>query len=173
MIWKLVDARRFIARSRLALLPTWFLFFLFLVLAHPSTGQVPAYSFTKTDTIRAIQRLFDYKRTGGRIYTAIGVPAAIGGAAAGFVGSALMVAITLGKNKNSILPITLLGGAIGLTPTGVGIGRLIRYSRRREDVLIDAYESGVPLPGFVRRKLRDRYFEFTAGAASSPPVSGR
>jgi hypothetical protein len=173
MIWKLFDARRPTARSRLALRPTWLLFFLFFILSQPSIGQDLAYSYTKTDTIRAIQRLFDYKRTGGRITTAIGVPITILGAGTGVVVGVLSSLVTLGRTENSIIPTALLYSSVGLTPTGIGISRLIRYGRRREDLIIDAYESGVPLPGFVRRKLRNRHFDFMAGAASSPPISGR
>lgn len=172
MIWKLTSVRLFIARSTQVFRPTWLPFILFIVLSEPSIGQAIPYSYTKKDTIQAIQRLFDNKRAGGRVTTAVGGSLAVIGAGAGlFVGGAVAL-ISLGQ-KNEILPITLASSAPGLLPTGFGIARLIRYSRRREDVLIDAYESGAPLPGFVRRKLRGRYIQLPAGAASSAPASGR
>jgi hypothetical protein len=83
---------------------------------------------------------------------------ALVGGVVGLFGSTFSALITLGQTKNSILSTTLLGSSVGLAPTGIGIGRLIRYSRRREDILLDAYESGDPLPAFIRRKLRPGYF---------------
>jgi hypothetical protein len=151
----------------------WLLIVLYIGLAYPSPGQTSTYSYTRADTIRAIQRLFDQKRMGGQITTAVGVPITILGAGTGILVSTLSALFSLGKTKNSILPTALLYSSFGLAPTGIGIGRLLRYSRQREELLIDTYESGVPLPAFVRRELRPRHFEFIAGAASSPPISGR
>jgi hypothetical protein len=131
---------------------------LFIGLSNRSPGQILPYPYTKTDTIRAVQRLFDYKRTGGRITTKVGGSLALIGAGAGLFAGGAVALINLGKTKNEILPITLAGSVPGFIPTGFGITRLIRYNRRREDRLLDAYESGAPLPGFARRKLRSRYF---------------
>jgi hypothetical protein len=159
MSQKVARTQFFYARiTLLAPRATWFLLLLFIARSHPSIGQPLPYSYTKMDTIRAVQRLFDQKRMGGRIATAVGIPVALVGGVVGLFGSTFSALITLGQTKNSILSTTLLGSSVGLAPTGIGIGRLIRYSRRREDILLDAYESGDPLPAFIRRKLRPGYF---------------
>jgi hypothetical protein len=168
MFQKLVELRFLLPQTTPIWRAKWFWVLLLFGFSYSSPGQIPAYAYTRTDTIRAIQFLFDQKRTGGQITTAVGVPIAIGGAVGGFLSSTLSSLVTLGKTKKSILPITILSGSIGLTPTVLGIDRLIRYSRRREDALIDAYESGAPLSAFVRRELKPRHFEFTIKTPVNP-----
>lgn len=112
--------------------------------------------YSRQDTVRAVLRLFDAKRTGGKAYTSLGITTTLAGALAGFVGGLLTSAIT--HDKDIVFRATLTGSSIGLLATGIGITKQIRFGQHREMVILDAFESGNPLPKGILRKLKARYF---------------
>ncbi|WP_019947446.1 hypothetical protein [Hymenobacter aerophilus] len=106
-------------------------------------AQVPA-----TDSTQAVQNLFAQRRTGGAIFTAIGVGATgaiVRGASSGDSG---------GNAGGAIVSALALGGV----PFGIGIGKLVRFSKTREAEIVAAYSAGKPIPRDIRRRLKSSHF---------------
>ncbi len=121
----------------------------FLTLALPAFAQqpVPGITLSRADSAQAVHRLFSKHRTGGIIWTIIGATATgrVIGAAAGSPGNA----------GGTATGIVVFGGV----PAGIGVGKLVRFSRSREDAAISALEAGKGLPHYVQRRLKKaKYF---------------
>jgi hypothetical protein len=123
----------------------------FLPLALPAFAQqpVPSASLSRADSVQAVHRLFSKHRTGGIVWTIIGAAFAgrIAGAAASGDGS--------GNAGGTAVGILAFGGV----PAGIGVGKLVRFSNRREEAAISALEAGKGLPHYVQRRLKNaKYF---------------
>ncbi|NVO31345.1 hypothetical protein [Hymenobacter lapidiphilus] len=106
-------------------------------------AQVPA-----TDSVQAVRNLFKQRRTGGAVFTALGIGAAgaiVRGASSGDSG---------GNAGGAIVSALALGGI----PIGIGIGKLVRFSKTREDEIVAAYNASKPIPRDIRRRLKARHF---------------
>ncbi|SET81655.1 hypothetical protein SAMN04487998_2874 [Hymenobacter actinosclerus] len=106
-------------------------------------AQTPA-----ADSAQAVQNLFKQRRTGGAVFTAIGVGATgaiIRGASSGDSG---------GNAGGAIVSALALGGV----PLGVGIGKTVRFSKTREAEIVAGYSAGKPIPRDIRRRLKSRHF---------------
>ena len=102
--------------------------------------------FTSTDTLQAIKKLFDRRRTG----------AAVGLTISG-ISFFFLIPITTSKSSDvfeSAKTITLLG----VLPATLSTIKLIRFSKKREAALIQSYQNGQPLPVYVKKRLIKRYF---------------
>ena len=110
-------------------------------------------TISHADTTRAIHALFSKHRTGGWIWTAIGSAFAIrivsvasnAGATQGFTGSPTGKVVGFG----------LFGGL----PTAIGIGKLVRFSKTKEDETVALHEKSNILPPYVKRRLNIHYFK--------------
>ncbi|MDB5239862.1 MAG: hypothetical protein JWP57_487 [Spirosoma sp.] len=113
---------------------------------------------SRSDSVLAIHRLFQSRRTSGKILTIGAVPIALG---ATFVGALITVG-NYYNNAGSPRPIVdgiASGIALaGLLPGIIGIPQLIRFRKKKENALVSAYEQGGPLPVSVRRRLKPNYF---------------
>ncbi len=125
------------------------LLFLFNGIAHAQTTQTgPAVSSSETiitssatDTVAAVKKLFAQRRRGGWFYTSR------------ITGFSILPAIALLALDSNPIGIGLIGASIG-----VGVGKLIRFSSKKENAIISAYQQGKPLPQPIRRRLKSKFF---------------
>lgn len=102
--------------------------------------------FTPADTIQAIIKLFARRRTG----------AAVGLTISG-ISFAFLLPITTSRGNDpfeAAKAITLLG----VLPATLSGSKLIRFSKNREAALVQSYQNGKPLPGYIKKRLIKRYF---------------
>ncbi|RTQ47516.1 hypothetical protein EJV47_19045 [Hymenobacter gummosus] len=116
-----------------------------------TTNSLADARYSRADTLRAVGHLFA-KRTKGAVgYTSAG---------ASIVSASLfrpkpdewVPAI----EKQSTRGGWLFGGAM----LGYGAARLSRYGAERFEQITAAYEQGEPLPPYVRRQLKTKYFRY-------------
>ena len=113
----------------------------------------------RRDTLGALTSLFQRRRRGGKVWVGIG--------AAG-----LLVPLRVAANPNTTTTNGVRtntesnGGAVAVValtfvgiPAAVGIGKLARFSEKREDELDRAYRSGQPLPRAIARRLTREDFK--------------
>lgn len=115
-------------------------------LAQQPAATTPAAS--QADTVQAVRQMFSKRRTGGWIWTAIGAAAAVRVVTAS-------VSEGDGNAGGTALGAVVLGGV----PAAIGVGKLARFSMEKEDAVLGAYGPGKPLPKYVRRRLKSKYFE--------------
>ncbi|RPD47131.1 hypothetical protein DNI29_13365 [Hymenobacter sediminis] len=119
------------------------------VSASASAQQVPAFPL---DTVQAMQRMFHKHRTGGWIWTAVGSVFAVRIASVAAGSSATDgFASTAG---GTVVGVGLFGGV----PAGIGIGKLTRFSKAKEQQTIELYQKSGILPPYVRKRLKPKYF---------------
>ena len=113
--------------------------------------SAPITSASRTDSVQAIHQLFSKHRTGGVIWSAIGVAFAVR-------------IITVASTSNSDAASgTAAGTAVGVgvfggVPAGIGVGKLLRFSNMRETEAVTACEQGKTLPKYIQRRLKSKYF---------------
>jgi hypothetical protein len=106
---------------------------------------------SRLDTVLAVRRLFKAKDAGSTE----------------MLGSGLLLVV--GTGIAAFAPPTVVGSlgstqapAVGLLSSGISIGvglvRSMRYRNKRRDEVLAAYEQGEPLPTYVRRRLKPKYF---------------
>lgn len=100
--------------------------------------DLPTKTYSKQDTSLAVKYLFADKRSSGKTLTMVGGMFVMGG----LIG----------------LPVALPVGIPGLVEAGFGLNRQIRFSRRREEILLNNYQAGATLPKRIQRRLKARYF---------------
>lgn len=113
-----------------------------------STTTAPS-TATKADTVQAVRTLFSKRRTGGWVWTTIGAVAAVRIATASASGD------TGGNASGAVIGATVVGGI----PAGIGIGKLTRFSKAKEDAVLTVYSQSKTLPPYVSRRLKRKYFE--------------
>jgi hypothetical protein len=102
--------------------------------------------YTSADTIQAITKLFARRRTG----------AAVGLTISG-ISFLFLLPITTSKSSDvfeSAKAITILG----VLPATLSSSKLIRFSKKREATIIQSYQSGKPIPSYIKQRLIKRYF---------------
>ncbi|WP_022824351.1 hypothetical protein [Hymenobacter norwichensis] len=104
---------------------------------------------TKADTAQAVRVLFAKRRTGGWVWTTVGAVAAVRIATASASGD------TGGNASGAFVGATVVGGI----PAGIGIGKLTRFSKAKEDAVLTVYSQSKTLPPYVSRRLKSKYFE--------------
>ncbi|MBD2715964.1 hypothetical protein KBK19_13055 [Microvirga sp. STR05] len=100
------------------------------------------------DSSQAVRNLFQQRRTGGGIFTAIGI------GATGAIARGLSSGDSGGNAGGAVVSIAALGGV----PAGIGISKLVRFSKTREEEIIAAHQQGKPVPNYVRRRLKAKHF---------------
>lgn len=115
-------------------------------------------SSRSADTVLAVQRLFKRRRTSGKILTIGAVPVALGATFAGAMISVYNYYGNSGSPKPFVDGIAFGVAGAGLLPGIIGIPQLIRFKKKREKAIISAYEQGSPLPVYVKRRLKPKFF---------------
>lgn len=137
---------------------------LLAVAAHPSHAQAtplptsPKLTVTSGDTIRAVQHLFERRRQGGKNWLYISVSGLLG--VARVLASPTTTTVNGYQTKSEVDggAAAVFGlGFLGL-PAGIGAGKLVRFSDKRETEVINTYATTHRLPGAVRRRLRRKDF---------------
>lgn len=108
--------------------------------------------YSAADTIRAVQHLFQHRSKG----TAGTLSA--GGAIVG-QGTAKLLQrsdTTIAKHRHEAGPDIVVGSAL----IGAGVLRTQRFGPERYGQIMAAYEQGQPLPEYVRRRLKPKYFRY-------------
>lgn len=116
-------------------------------------------NYSQVDTLRAVKRLFAAKRTGSKIYLGVGLPLTLIGATTALLVATLTSTIKAGEGREKIVPVVIASGSVGLLPSGLGLIRGIRFSRRKEQAILRAYQENKSLPGRVRRHLKPKFFQ--------------
>ncbi|MBC6606868.1 hypothetical protein H8B13_08560 [Hymenobacter sp. BT188] len=107
---------------------------------------------SQADTVRAVRHLFQRHRTGGWIWTGIG-----GAFALRIVSVAASSGATDGFSSSpsgTLVGVAVLGGI----PGAVGVGKLTRFSKAKEEQTISLYEQSNTLPPYVRKRLKRKHF---------------
>ncbi|MBJ6110678.1 hypothetical protein JAO73_16765 [Hymenobacter sp. BT523] len=120
----------------------------------PTTPLTPAQlqENARADTLRAISRLFERRRKGGKIWTYVGVSGAL----------ALVRALTApSTNGNSVDGggVAVLAGGFVVAPVVLGVLNLSAYSEAREAEVDQLYRAGRPLPKKIRQRLKKKDLE--------------
>jgi hypothetical protein len=112
-----------------------------------------AFRAADADTIRAIHNLFASRR---------GRAAAVGlGGTAILVGSAAVYGdaqVRQGHDFFSAGDYAMMGGVLAVLPLTWGGLTALEFNARTEAQTIQRYQAGEPLPRFIRRRLKSRYF---------------
>ena len=105
----------------------------------------PVVTSSRSDSVLAVHRLFQSRRTSGKILTIGAVPIAFGAA---FVGALISLGNFYNRTGSPPDPFVdgIAGGVMvsGLLPGIIGIPQLIRFRKTREKAIVSAYEQGSP-----------------------------
>lgn len=104
------------------------------------------------DTVRAVQRLFQRHRTGGLIWTGIGSAFAL--RVVSVAASSSVSGSFSSSPGGTIVGVAILGGI----PASVGVGKLTRFSKAREEQTVALYDKSNILPPYVRKRLKQKHF---------------
>jgi hypothetical protein len=108
----------------------------------------------RADTLRAIDRMFERRRRGGKIWAYVGVSGAL----------ALVRALTSStstNNGNSLDGggVAVLAGAFVGAPVAISILNLSAYNEAHEEAVDRLYRSGQPLPKKIRQRMKRKDLE--------------
>ncbi|MCB2379286.1 hypothetical protein LGH70_16940 [Hymenobacter sp. BT635] len=111
--------------------------------------------YASNDTARAVINLFAKRQGGGAIwivsaslFTVRGVVAAQGAY------STTVNGVVVEERDANPTPVILVGGLFA----GYGVSKLARFSNGKLEQTLQAYHQGTPLPKWVRRRLKPRFF---------------
>ncbi|OON71032.1 hypothetical protein B0919_03300 [Hymenobacter sp. CRA2] len=110
--------------------------------------------YSAADTIRAVQHLFTRRLKGAAGY--------VGGGSATLSKAAVGMALrndSTSQGQRIDTNQDVLGGGLML---GYGLWRTQRFGPERYAQIVAAYQQGEPLPGYVRRRLKTKYFRYRA-----------
>ncbi|MCK8493809.1 hypothetical protein M0L20_18225 [Spirosoma sp. RP8] len=127
-----------------------------LAQAKVKAQSAPLDTYSHLDTVQAVKRLFATKRTASEVYLGVGLPVTLIGAGSAFLVTTLASTIKLGKGNSA--PIILASSGVGLVPTGIGLVRYIRFSRSKEQAILDVYQENRRVPKRIERQLKPKYF---------------
>ena len=101
------------------------------------------------DTLRAINRLFERRRKGGRRWNYLGL-----------AGSLSMVRLLARSDNNNTSVngggLAVIAGAFIAAPVAIGIANLVAYSEAHETEVENAYRAGKPLPKKIRERIKKK-----------------
>jgi hypothetical protein len=106
----------------------------------------------RADTLRAIDRLFERRRRGGKIWAYIGVSGAL---------AIVRVLTSPSSNGNQVDGggVALLTGVFVGLPVAASVINLKAYSEAREEEVDRLYRSGQPLPKKIRQRIKRKDLE--------------
>jgi hypothetical protein len=118
----------------------------------------PALSAGKLDTLRAVNNLFARRQRGGvnwMLVTAGGLGALA--RAAANPDTRTVNGVVVSSEPNTGAMVVIAGGLVGV-PALLGVGKLVRFSHGKQEAAEQAIRSGRPLPHYISRRLRPKYF---------------
>jgi hypothetical protein len=101
------------------------------------------------DTLRAINRLFERCRKGGKRWNYLGLAGILS------MTRALASPNIDGDKVNAGSLAILLGGFVA-APVAIGVTNLVTYNEARESEVENAYRSGKPLPKKIRQRIKKK-----------------
>lgn len=137
-----------------------FLLALLTGLAAAASAQTPATAtsslasarYSQADTLRAVQHLFQRRIRGGLGMADAGSATLTKGAVAmAFRNDSTSEARRIESNQDMLF---------GTAVLSYGVFQARRFGRGRYEQIVAAYAQGEPLPEYVRRRLRPRYFRY-------------
>lgn len=117
------------------------------------TFSAAAQSESSADSVQAVRELFRRHRTGGWIWTGVG------GAFALRIASVAATSNSSGSFSSTTGGTVVGVGLLGGVPAGIGISKLVRFSKAREEEVLVSYSQGKPLPENIRRRLKRKHFK--------------
>ena len=117
-----------------------------------------ALSVGKSDTLRAMNNLFARRRQGGLTWMLVtaGGLGALARAAAN-PDTRTVNGVVVSSDPNTRAMVAIAGGLVGV-PALLGVGKLVRFSHGKQQAAEQAIRSGKPLPHYISRRLRHKYF---------------
>ncbi|AUD02808.1 hypothetical protein CWM47_13785 [Spirosoma pollinicola] len=116
------------------------------------------------DTVRAIHHLFSTKRGGGTIFLGIisiglglGIAAGVRALSNDVTNAYTTTILKSSTQAHAKSPSFLTYSLPGLIITGIGFAKSARFSKEAENLLIEAYENGIPLPIEIKQKLQTNF----------------
>jgi hypothetical protein len=116
------------------------------------TTVTVAIQATSVDTVQALHRLYDQRRTGGFVLTALG-----GGY---FLYTCALAPFALAFGGAGLIPVVVTAVVIGGTTTVINIRKSVRFSKSREAKMVASYERNNKLPSAIRSKLKPKHFSY-------------
>ncbi|UYZ58319.1 hypothetical protein [Hymenobacter latericus] len=120
--------------------------------AVPPSGPLSAARYSPADTLRAVRHLFQQRGKGGAGYLD-GGSALVGQGTSGLLQprDTVLADCRIEARQN-----VLAGGLM----MGYGLFRTQRFGPERYEQVAAAYAQGEPLPAYVRRRLKPKYFRY-------------
>jgi hypothetical protein len=101
------------------------------------------------DTLRAINRLFERRRKGGKRWNYLGL--------AGILSMTRALASpSIDGDKVDGGSLAILIGGFVAAPVAIGVTNLVTYNEARESEIENAYRSGKPLPKKIRQRIKKK-----------------
>jgi hypothetical protein len=101
------------------------------------------------DTLRAINRLFERRRKGGKAWNYLGLAGVLS------MTRALTSSSTDGNSVDGS-GIAIIAGAFIVAPVAIGVVNLATYSETHETEVENAYSAGKPLPKNIRQRIKKK-----------------
>ncbi|MGI4822159.1 MAG: hypothetical protein ACRYFV_13195 [Janthinobacterium lividum] len=101
------------------------------------------------DTLRAINRLFERRRKGGRTWNYLGLAGSL----------SLVRALTSSSSNGNTVDggsLAILAGAFIAAPVAIGVTNLVTYNETHESEIENLYRSGKPLPKKIRQRIKKK-----------------
>jgi len=103
----------------------------------------------RADTLRAINRLFERRRKGGKRWNYLGL--------AGILSMTRALASpSIDGDKVNAGNLAILVGAFVAAPVAIGVTNLVTYNEAHESEIENAYRSGKPLPKKIRQRIKKK-----------------
>ncbi|TVT38511.1 hypothetical protein FNT36_20215 [Hymenobacter setariae] len=103
----------------------------------------------RADTLRAINRLFERRRKGGKRWNYLGLAGILS------MTRALASPSIDGSHVDGGSLAILVGGFVA-APVAIGVTNLVTYNEARESEIENAYRSGKPLPKRIRQRIKKK-----------------
>jgi hypothetical protein len=101
------------------------------------------------DTLRAINRMFERRRKGGRRWNYLGLAGSLSLVRA-------LASPNIDGDKVNAGNLAILVGAFVAAPVAIGVTNLVTYSEAHETEVENAYSSGKPLPKKIRQRIKKK-----------------
>lgn len=103
----------------------------------------------RADTLRAINRLFERRRKGGKRWNYLGL--------AGILSMTRALASpSIDGDKVNAGNLAILVGGFVAAPVAIGVANLVTYSETHEEEVEQAYRAGKPLPKKIRQRIKKK-----------------
>jgi hypothetical protein len=117
--------------------------------AAPTLTPAELAAAAHADTLRAIDRLFERRRKGGRRWNYLGLASSL----------SLVRLLARPDNNDSNVNgggLAIIAGAFIAAPVAIGITNLVTYNEARQTELENAYRASKPLPRKIRQRIKKK-----------------